>query len=62
MDSILEKDKFDFVFAVGNDETLLTRLNQLKASETVTTGRKNSDAKWRLDRGSVMSTLDEFTK
>ncbi|KAG1773693.1 glycosyltransferase family 20 protein [Suillus placidus] len=42
-----------FVFAVGGDEKLLRRLNELDNAETVSTRGKGTDAKWKLDAGDV---------
>lgn len=42
-----------FVFAVGGDEKLLRRLNELDNAETVSTSGKGTDAKWKLDAGDV---------
>ncbi|KAG1791951.1 glycosyltransferase family 20-domain-containing protein [Suillus variegatus] len=42
-----------FVFAVGSDEKLLRRLNELDNAETVSTSGKGTDAKWKLDAGDV---------
>lgn len=46
-----------FVFAVGGDEKLLRRLNELDNAETVSTSGKGTDARWKLsaeDVGDVM--------
>ncbi|KAG1793553.1 glycosyltransferase family 20 protein [Suillus plorans] len=46
-----------FVFAVGSDEKLLRRLNELDNAETVSTSGKGTDAKWKLDAGDVGNTM-----
>ncbi|TFK50600.1 alpha-trehalose-phosphate synthase [Heliocybe sulcata] len=50
----------DFVLAIGSDEKLLRRLNELDSAETVSTGRKGTDAKWRLDAEQVVPALSQF--
>ncbi|KAF9241274.1 glycosyltransferase family 20 protein [Melanogaster broomeanus] len=54
-------DDASFVFAVGGDEKLLRRLNELDNGETVSTSRKGTDAKWKLDPNEVISVLGQFT-
>ncbi|KAG2135397.1 glycosyltransferase family 20 protein [Suillus bovinus] len=46
-----------FVFAVGGDEKLLRRLNELDNAETVSTSGKGTDAKWKLDAGDVRDVM-----
>ncbi|KIJ64234.1 glycosyltransferase family 20 protein [Hydnomerulius pinastri MD-312] len=53
-------DEAGFVVAVGGDEKLLRRLNELDNAETVSTSRKGTDAKWKLDPKEVMSVLSQF--
>ncbi|KAF8439720.1 glycosyltransferase family 20 protein [Boletus edulis BED1] len=48
------------VFAVSGDEKLLRRLNELDNAETVSTSRKGTDAKWKLDPKDVMSVLSQL--
>ncbi|KAG6377935.1 glycosyltransferase family 20 protein [Boletus reticuloceps] len=48
------------VFAVSGDEKLLRRLNELDNAETVSTSRKGTDAKWKLDPMDVMSVLSQL--
>ena len=48
------------VFAVSGDEKLLRRLNELDNAETVSTSRKGTDAKWKLDPREVLSVLSQF--
>ena len=48
------------VFAVSGDEKLLRRLNELDNAETVSTSRKGTDAKWKLDPKEVMSVLNQL--
>lgn len=50
------------VFAVSGDEKLLTRLNELDNAETVSTSRKGTDAKWKLDPQDVVSVLSQLAK
>ncbi|THH17685.1 hypothetical protein EW146_g3181 [Bondarzewia mesenterica] len=50
----------DFVLAVGSDEKLLRRLNELDNAETCSTGVKGTDAKWKLDKAEVVSVLKQF--
>jgi len=49
-----------FVFAVGGDEKLLRRLNELDNAETVSTSGKGTDAKWKLDAGDVGNVMWTF--
>jgi trehalose 6-phosphate synthase complex regulatory subunit len=49
-----------FVFAVGGDEKLLRRLNELDNAETVSTSGKGTDAKWKLDAGDVGEVMWTF--
>ncbi|KAG2030091.1 hypothetical protein BDR03DRAFT_975071, partial [Suillus americanus] len=49
-----------FVFAVGGDEKLLRRLNELDNAETVSTSGKGTDAKWKLDAGDVGDVMQLF--
>ena len=55
---------FDFILLIGGDETIIRRLNHLEGdgTEVVTcsTGRKGSDAKWRLDPKNVLETLRQL--
>lgn len=48
------------VFAVSGDEKLLRRLNELDNAETVSTSRKGTDAKWKLDPKDVTSVLNQL--
>lgn len=48
------------VFAVSGDEKLLRRLNELDNAETVSTSRKGTDAKWKLDPKEVMGVLGQL--
>ncbi|RPD60848.1 hypothetical protein L227DRAFT_547270 [Lentinus tigrinus ALCF2SS1-6] len=49
--------EFDFVFAVGKDEKLMRRLNELDNAETCSTSGKGTDAKWKLEQPQVVSSL-----
>ncbi|OCH91314.1 hypothetical protein OBBRIDRAFT_834281 [Obba rivulosa] len=53
---------FDFVLAIGKDEKLMRRLNELDNAETVSTGTRRADAKWTLDAKDVLPTLWRFTE
>ncbi|KAG8918571.1 hypothetical protein FRC00_012317 [Tulasnella sp. 408] len=53
---------FDFVMAVGNEERLLSRVNSIPNSVTVSTNLKNSNAKWRLEQKSVLEQLENLAK
>ncbi|KAH0834220.1 glycosyltransferase family 20 protein [Lanmaoa asiatica] len=48
------------VFAVSGDEKLLRRLNELDNAETVSTSRRGTDAKWKLDPKDVVSVLGQL--
>lgn len=53
----------DFLFAVGDDERLLRRLNELEFAETVSTGvGKGTDAKWELEPVRTVEVLTQFAK
>lgn len=53
---------FDFILAVGNDEKLLGRLNDIAGSQTVSTSMRDSNAKWSLDRTKTVEELWAFLK
>lgn len=64
-DSVTEtihRGNIDFVMAIGGDQKLLRRLNELDNAETVTTSWKGSDAGWRLEKEEVLDTLRSFAK
>ncbi|KAJ7456515.1 alpha,alpha-trehalose-phosphate synthase [Mycena latifolia] len=50
----------DLVLAVTSDEKLIRRLNELDAAETVSTGGKATDARWKLEGGKVLEALGVF--
>ncbi|KAH9948505.1 glycosyltransferase family 20-domain-containing protein [Amylocystis lapponica] len=52
----------DFVLAVGKDEKLMRRLNELDNAETVSTGNKGTDAKWKLGPEGVVQALWRFAE
>ncbi|KAH9916264.1 glycosyltransferase family 20-domain-containing protein [Epithele typhae] len=56
------ESEFDFVFAVGKDEKLLRRLNELDGAETCSTSNKATDAKWRLSANEVVPALWRFAE
>lgn len=62
MTDTIHRGNIDFVMAIGGDQKLLRRLNELDNAETVTTGWKGSDAKWRLAKEDVLATLLAFAK
>ncbi|KAI6013248.1 glycosyltransferase family 20 protein [Pisolithus marmoratus] len=45
------------VLGIGGDEKLLRRLNELDDAETVSTSRRGTDAKWKLDPREVLGVL-----
>ncbi|KAG5642279.1 hypothetical protein DXG03_003056 [Asterophora parasitica] len=47
----------DFVLAISGDEKLLRRLNELDQAETCSTSKRGTDARWRLEPGSVVGVL-----
>lgn len=53
-------DDVGFVLALGGDEKLLRRLNDLDHSETCSTTNKDTDAKWKLEPTEVSKTLWTF--
>ena len=55
--------EFDFVLAVGKDEKLMRRLNELDGAETCSTrANLGTDAKWRLDPSQVVPSLWRFVE
>ncbi|KAJ6604163.1 alpha,alpha-trehalose-phosphate synthase [Mycena vulgaris] len=50
----------DLILAVTSDEKLIRRLNEFDSAETVSTGGKATDARWKLDAGKVLETLGVF--
>jgi trehalose 6-phosphate synthase/phosphatase len=55
-------DDVGFVLAVGSDEKLLRRLNDLDYAETCSTSKKGTDARWKLEPKEVLKTLWNFAK
>ncbi|KAG6333800.1 hypothetical protein ID866_5295 [Astraeus odoratus] len=55
---VTSTDEAAFVLAIGGDEKLLRRLNELDNAETVSTSRKGTDAKWKLDPREVLGVLE----
>lgn len=51
------EDEIDFLLALSSDEKLLTRLNEIDGTETVSTSGKGTDAKWRLEGEEVVGVL-----
>jgi hypothetical protein len=45
---------------VSGDEKLLRQLNKLDNAETVSTSRKGTDAKWKLEPREVVSVLRQL--
>ncbi len=54
--------EFDFVLAVGKDEKLMRRLNELDNAETCSTSGKGTDAKWKLEPEQVVPSLRRFVE
>ncbi|KAH9856277.1 glycosyltransferase family 20-domain-containing protein [Lenzites betulinus] len=54
--------EFDFVFAVGKDEKLMRRLNELDNAETCSSGVKGTDAKWKLEPEQVLPALQRLAE
>ncbi|KAL1937908.1 hypothetical protein VTO73DRAFT_12658 [Trametes versicolor] len=55
--------EFDFVFAVGKDEKLMRRLNELDNAETCSSGGvKGTDAKWKLELEQVLPALQRLAE
>ncbi|KAI6107081.1 hypothetical protein EDD16DRAFT_1898957 [Pisolithus croceorrhizus] len=50
------------VLAIGGDEKLLRRLNELDGAETVSTSRRGADAKWKLDPREVLGVLQTLAR
>jgi trehalose 6-phosphate synthase/phosphatase len=50
----------DFVLAVGGDEKLLCRLNELDSAETCSTRGKGTDARWKLRPADATGALWQF--
>lgn len=55
---VTSTDESTLVLAIGGDEKLLRRLNELDNVETMSTSRKGTDAKWKLDPREVLSVLE----
>jgi hypothetical protein len=49
-----------FVLAMGSDENLLRRLNELEGAETCSTSGKGTNAKWRIGKEDVGRMLWQF--
>ncbi|KAF7310535.1 Alpha,alpha-trehalose-phosphate synthase [Mycena chlorophos] len=58
-DGILNGD-LDLILAVTGDEKLIRRLNEFEHAETVATGGKATDARWKLESGNVLEALNVF--
>ncbi|KAJ7785811.1 alpha,alpha-trehalose-phosphate synthase [Mycena metata] len=58
-DSVAHGD-LDLILAVSGDEKLIRRLNEFDSAETVATGGKGTDARWKLDAGKVLEALGVF--
>ncbi|KAK7064651.1 Alpha,alpha-trehalose-phosphate synthase [Favolaschia claudopus] len=59
-DDVSSHGDLDLIIAVSGDEKLLRRLNEFDEAETVATGGKATDARWRLDADKVLETLGVF--
>ncbi|KAG8963789.1 hypothetical protein FRC03_002549 [Tulasnella sp. 419] len=55
-------EKYDFVLALGGDEKLLGRINDLPGAQTVSTSTKNSQAKWKVEREKAVEVLEQFVE
>ncbi|KZT69420.1 glycosyltransferase family 20 protein [Daedalea quercina L-15889] len=53
---------YDFVLAVGKDQKLMRRLNELENAETVSMTSKGTDAKWKLEPERVLGVLERFVE
>jgi trehalose 6-phosphate synthase/phosphatase len=53
-------DDLGFMLAIGSDEKLLRRLNDLDNAETCSTSNKGTDAKWKLEPKEVAKVLWTF--
>ena len=53
-------DDVDFVLAIGADEKLIRRLNDLDHAETCSTGNKGTDARWKIDPKEMAKTMWDF--
>ena len=52
----------DFVLALGKDEKLMRRLNDLDNAETCSTSQRGTDAKWKLRPEQVLAVLRRFAE
>lgn len=52
----------DFILAIGTDERLLRRLNDIDGSETCSTSGKATEAKWQLDPSESIDVLKQLAK
>lgn len=50
------------VLGIGADEKLLRRLNELDDAETVSTSRRGTDARWKLDPREVLGVLETLAQ
>ncbi|KAI6107715.1 hypothetical protein EV401DRAFT_433817 [Pisolithus croceorrhizus] len=50
------------MLAIGGDEELLRRLNELDGAETVSTSRRETDARWKLDPREVLGVLQTLAQ
>ncbi|KAJ7581039.1 glycosyltransferase family 20 protein [Mycena floridula] len=57
----IDNDDLEFVLAIGADEKLLRRLNELDNAETCSTSAKGTDAKWVLNLKEVANVLKRFS-
>jgi len=58
-----EVNRFEYILAVGSDESLMNRLKRLRNAETVYTGlRKTGGSNWRCDPDAVYRDLEEIVK
>ncbi|KAI0053481.1 glycosyltransferase family 20 protein [Auriscalpium vulgare] len=59
-DSVSDDSAKDFVLAIGSDEKLLRRLNELGTAETCSTSEKGTDARWKVGRREVVGVLQSL--
>lgn len=53
-------DDVGFILAIGTDEKLIRRLNDLDHAETCSTSNKGTDARWKIEPNEMTKTLWNF--
>jgi trehalose 6-phosphate synthase/phosphatase len=56
------EEDLDFILAIGTDERLLRRLNDIDFSETCSTSGRATEAKWQLDPAQSIDVLRQLAK